>query len=417
MTAFLDPDDVHRARERAGAHGLSPVEAQRWDAVLAYCDSRPCDPSAERAAALRAHVGEGSDREVFDLASRADDPVVRRLCRAWLDDDIAAAAPLMELFTGHHKDPVAAPAPPPARLADALRAWFEQRSVVLEELHVLSGGFSRLMLEARWAGGSAIIRIEQHGLFATDGDREATVMRILGRLGYPIPAVLWEEPAPAVVGQPFFVMERVPGAARKDAAGLDDVLRALAALHGLDPSELATADGLASGASPEQVVQAQLEHWHEVYRAAVPTTLPLLERAFTWLEKNLHPTGPPVIVHGDPGPGNVLQDASGIRAVIDWELAHVGDPAEDWAYLALIRGRRIGTPAEWKRRLRRTVGVRYDERTWRAWEAFNQVKGACINLTALDVVRRIENPTPDLCAIGVAVHLRFLARAVELTDG
>jgi hypothetical protein len=61
------------------------------------------------------------------------------------------------------------------------------------------------------------------------------------------------------------------------------------------------------------------------------------------------------------------------------------------------------------------VDVGFGEPTWRAWEAFNSVKGACVNLTALDVFRRSLRPTPDLLAIGVAVHLRFLRRAVELT--
>ena len=62
------------------------------------------------------------------------------------------------------------------------------------------------------------------------------------------------------------------------------------------------------------------------------------------------------------------------------------------------------------------MGIEYDEPTWRAWEAFNSVKGACVNLTALDVFRRAALPTPDLLAIGVAVHLRFLSRAAELTS-
>ena len=104
-----------------------------------------------------------------------------------------------------------------------------------------------------------------------------------------------------------------------------------------------------------------------------------------------------------------------MAAIIDWEFAHAGDAAEDWAYLALIRGRRLGSPQSWKARLAATAGVEYGEPAWRAWEAFNQVKGACVNLTALDVFRRAARPTPDLLAIGVAVHLRFLRRAVELT--
>jgi aminoglycoside phosphotransferase (APT) family kinase protein len=279
------------------------------------------------------------------------------------------------------------------------------------------------MLDVRWtggrsAGGHGVVRIEQDGMFGTEGRREASVMRILRARGYPVPAIMWEEPDPGVLGHPFFVMEFVDGRARTDDEGLDDMLRALAWLHRLEPEavdEVAALDGLLPGRGPEQAIDAQLRHWHDMYRSAVPYPIPLLDRGFAWLRSNLHATGPSVIVHGDPGPGNALQDATGVAAIIDWELAHAGDAAEDWAYLALIRGRRLGSPQSWKARLAAIVGVEYDEPTWRAWEAFNSVKGACVNLTALDVFGRASRPTPDLLAIGVAVHLRFLSRAVELT--
>ena len=222
-------------------------------------------------------------------------------------------------------------------------------------------------------------------------------MRILRARGYPVPAILWEEPDPAVLGHPFFVMDFVEGRARTDDEGLDDVLRVLARLYGLGQAavdEVAALDGIPAGGEAEQVIEAQLRHWHDVYRSAVTYPIPLLERGFAWLRANLRPTGPSVIVHGDPGPGNALQDATGVAAVIDWELAHAGDAAEDWAYLALIRGRRLGSPQQWKGRIAATTGVAYDEPTWRAWEAFNSVKGACVNLTALDVFRRTARPTP-----------------------
>jgi aminoglycoside phosphotransferase (APT) family kinase protein len=230
---------------------------------------------------------------------------------------------------------------------------------------------------------------------------------------------MWEEPDPGVLGHPFFVMEHVAGRARTDDEGLDDMLRSLARLHGLGRDvvdEVAALDGLPAGCDPEQLIDAQLRYWHDVYRSAVDYPIPLLERGFAWLRANLRATAPSVVVHGDPGPGNALQNEDGVAAVIDWELAHAGDAAEDWAYLALIRGRRLASPQSWKARLAATVGVEYDEQTWRAWEAFNSVKGACVNLTALDVFRRTARPTPDLLAIGVAVPLRVLARAVELTS-
>ena len=451
MTVFVADAVLVDAQQRAQRLPLSLAEQHRWQEVAAYRAARRADPNPERAAVLRDLLGlpGADDRQVLDAAGRllsdavtgdavTGDAVtgsagssalassglagqVHALCLRWLDEDVKAAAPLLELFTGHHRDPEGGPPAADPELVGRLGQWLAQRAdpgARLRDATVISGGFSRLMLDVRWTGGHGVARIEQDGMFGTEGRREASVMRILRARGYPVPAIVWEEPDPGVLGHPFFVMEFVDGRARTDDEGLDDMLRALARLHRLGPEavdEVAALDGLPAGRGPEQAIDAQLRHWHDMYRSAVPYPIPLLDRGFAWLRSNLRATGPSVIVHGDPGPGNALQDASGVAAVIDWELAHAGDAAEDWAYLALIRGRRLGSPQSWKARLAATVGVAYDEPTWRAWEVFNSVKGACVNLTALDVFGRASRPTPDLLAIGVAVHLRFLRRAVELT--
>ena len=437
MTVFVDDTTLSDARDRAARLPLGPAEQQRWRDIAAYRAARRPDPNAERAAALRELLSlpGADDRAVLDAAglllsdavagtagSAAPATQVHALCLQWFDEDVKEAAPLLELFTGHHRDPEGGPPQADPDLVARLAQWLAERTgpqARLEDVAVISGGFSRLMLDVRWTGGHGVVRIEQDGMFATEGRREAAIMRILRAHGYPVPAILWEEPDPGVLGHPFFVMDHVAGRARTDDEGLDDMLRSLAQLHGLGRDvvdEVAAIDGLPAGCDPEQVIDAQLRYWHDVYRSAVDYPVPLLERGFAWLRANLRATAPSVVVHGDPGPGNALQNEDGVAAVIDWELAHAGDAAEDWAYLALIRGRRLASPQSWKARLAATVSVEYDEQTWRAWEAFNSVKGACVNLTALDVFRRTARPTPDLLAIGVAVHLRFLARAVELTS-
>lgn len=452
MTVFVDSATLSQALARAARFPLSEAERRRWRELAAYGAARRPDPSRERAAVLRDLLGlHGvADSQVFEAAGLLLAGLVARarvsalaervheLCLEWLAEDVMDAAPLLELFTGHHRAPEGGPPPVDPELTGRLAGWLAERAGVrLAGTTVITGGFSRLMLDVRWtgddgAGGRGVVRLEQDGMFGTEGKREAAVMRILRATGYPVPDVLWEEPDPAVLGRPFFVMDHVAGGARTDDAGLAGMVGMLARLHGLSReavAEVAALDGLPADGEPGQVIDAQLAHWHAVYRRAAGYPIPLLERAFAWLRANLRPTGPSVIVHGDPGPGNVLhrldrfdgergeRGERGVAAVIDWEFAHAGDAAEDWAYLALIRGRRLGDPRSWRTRIAATAGVEYDERTWRAWEAFNQVKGACVNLTAVDVFRRAPRPTPDLLAIGVAVHLRFLARAAELTAG
>lgn len=434
MTGLVDAATVRAAYERGLRLPLNEAERARWELTRQWAAANDADPTPERAAELRTllELPGAADSEVLAVAgdvlareAAGDSDTcavdVRASCLEWFRADVAAAAPLLELFTGHHKDPEGGPPPVDPGLVARLGSWLATRTgggTKLESAEVISGGFSRLMLDVRWTGGRGVVRIEQDGMFATEGGREVVAMRAVRDGGYPVPEVLWEEPDADVLGNPFFVMEFVDGAARTDEAGIDDMLRSLADLHRLDRhvvDRVAALDGVAPGSPPEAAVAAQLAHWHEVYRAAVPNPIPLLEQGFGWLRAHLRPTGPTVVVHGDPGPGNALQDADGVAAVIDWEFAHAGDAAEDWAYLALIRGRKLAGPQAWKQRIATSSGISFDDAQWLAWEVYNNVKGACVNLTALDVFARTPRPNPDLLAIGVAVHLRFLQRVVELT--
>lgn len=170
-----------------------------------------------------------------------------------------------------------------------------------------------------------------------------------------------------------------------------------------------------SGRGAEEVVSDNIEYWRSMYRAHSPE-IPLVERAADWLHEHLRPTGPSVIVHGDAGPGNALFDADRGLTTIDWEFAHVGDAAEDWAYLAMIRGRRIMDAEAWKDRLASVAGVRYSAEQWRTWLAFMHLRGACVNLTARTVFEKGPRRTADQLAIGVAVSLRSLHQLGEIID-
>ena len=74
---------------------------------------------------------------------------------------------------------------------------------------------------------------------------------------------------------------------------------------------------------------------HAVYRAS-DAARPVFDYAFRWLEERL-PADPPTprLVHGDFRNGNLIIDENGIAAVLDWEIAHIGDPIEDLGWLCV----------------------------------------------------------------------------------
>jgi aminoglycoside phosphotransferase (APT) family kinase protein len=80
--------------------------------------------------------------------------------------------------------------------------------------------------------------------------------------------------------------------------------------------------------------QRQVQHLHTQYQAQ-ETPRPVFELAFRWLREHLPPAVTAVLVHGDYRHGNLIVGAQGVHAVLDWELAHFGDPAEDLAWLCI----------------------------------------------------------------------------------
>ena len=394
----LVPDAVIREAISAGLADPALGSPEQWEAVRSYLVGRGEDPWPTR-------------RERLAAGGVSLDEL-----RVWLTDDITVAAPLMGAFTSHDTTIEHAVVHVNADERARLAQWLSERAgepVEVVEATVIGGGFSRRMWRATVRRNGVerrvIVRIEQGGMFGTDTITEVRSMRALHAAGYAVPVVEDVEESGGVLGEPFFVMEEVPGVVRLDDQGLDDIIRSVADLHRLPASVLDP-----SGRSPEQVISDNIEGWRRMYREHAPE-LPLVEQGADWLQENLRPTGPSVIVHGDAGPGNALFDPDRGLTTIDWEFAHVGDAAEDWAYLALIRGRRIMDGEAWKARLAAVAGVEYTADQWRLWLAYNHFRGACVNLSARTVFEKGPRRTADQLAIGVAVHLRFLNQLSEIT--
>lgn len=415
-------DAIARAHEAADiAHG----DVSQWAGIKKYAATRGEDPTSARAAVIAEILGlpVGTASEAaYEAAAQAmltdfgPSPLREQLV-AWSREDFTVAEPLLAVFTGHGTDvehPVIEV--DEAELAK-LAAWLTAEHgapVEILRAEIIGGGFSRRMWRTTVSidghQHNVIVRIEQGGMFGTETTTEVAAMRGLLKAGYCVPAIVHVEATGAVLGEPFFVMEEVRGDVRLDDTGLDDIIRSVADLHRVPVTAIDD-----SGRTAEQVISDNIDGWLALYRAHAPLPIPVIEQGAAWLRAKLEPTGPSVIVHGDAGPGNALFDAENGLTVLDWEFAHVGDAAEDWAYLALIRGRRTMSPEAWKARLTETIGLEYTEQQWRNWLAYNHFRGACVNLTALTVFTEGSHRTADQLAIGIAVHLRFLGQMLDIT--
>ncbi|HEY1334103.1 MAG TPA: phosphotransferase family protein, partial [Myxococcaceae bacterium] len=212
-------------------------------------------------------------------------------------------------------------------MGNAQEVWFVDASA--------PGRADKQFVLRRSAGGGALEDSEL-GL-------EFTVLGALAERGFPVPRVYFSELDASSLGRPYFVMDRVPGTSVGHVPPEERVSVArelgawLARLHAVDPAELAPA--VARPEATAAATRGELARWERVYLRRRPGPVPLLGALLAWLGVHVPADdGPPRLLWGDAGPHNILVDGPRITALLDWELAHVGDPLEDlgaatWACL------------------------------------------------------------------------------------
>ncbi len=168
--------------------------------------------------------------------------------------------------------------------------------------------------------------------------REATVYLALQDGPVPVPRVLGVHPvhqamlSERIGGGNWF--SRISNAAEREATARDFMTK-LAALHGLHASTLCL-PAFPSVTTVADAVHAELDEWDRVLADRGGTPDPALAFSLRWLRRHIPPyDGPPVLVQGDTGPGNFMYSGGRVTAVVDWELAHLGDPMDDIAWLSL----------------------------------------------------------------------------------
>jgi len=177
---------------------------------------------------------------------------------------------------------------------------------------------------------------------AHDMAREYRVMSALATTPVPVPAMVTLCQDPSVIGAPFYVMEYVEGSIlrrTRDTAGLDDGQRSalahrlidtLADLHEVDPAEV----GLADFGHPEGFLERQVRRWTQQLERSRSRDLPGFDELAAELATSVPDSQRASVVHGDYRLDNVLVGPDQrIRAVLDWEMATLGDPLCDLGLL------------------------------------------------------------------------------------
>lgn len=168
--------------------------------------------------------------------------------------------------------------------------------------------------------------------------REAAVYRALAGTAVPVPPLVAVHPS-----RDAFITGRVDGATwfsqLRDRDAQESVARDfmghLAALHRLDPASLSLPE-LGPLRTVAEHVADELDIWLGQHLERHPDPDPLVVFAGEWVRRNVpQDDAPVVLVQGDTGPGNFLYADGRVTAVLDWELAHWGDPHDDLAWICV----------------------------------------------------------------------------------
>jgi aminoglycoside phosphotransferase (APT) family kinase protein len=211
----------------------------------------------------------------------------------------------------------------------------------------IGDGHSNLTFLVEREGARVVLRRPPRGPLppsAHDVVREARLLSALRPHGTPVPEVLGTCEDESVIGAPFYVMGWVDGHVLTEEMPADLVgeaeaiaarlVNGLVELHAVD----ASADGLAGFGRPDGYLARQLKRFGGLFETNATRPLPDLEVVADWLAANLPDSPPSTVVHGDYRLGNVMMAPSPTRlaAILDWEMATIGDPLADLGYMTAM---------------------------------------------------------------------------------
>jgi aminoglycoside phosphotransferase (APT) family kinase protein len=258
-------------------------------------------------------------------------------------------------------------------------------------------------------------------LIETERAVEFAAYRAFWNSGVPVPEALILEPDPSHLDRPFFVMQEIVGAKAASILAADPYAPHQAAIGAQFFGHLGQIAGADIGKmdlpaafarpTPGDAWKAQLTHWEKVVDEDELEPQPVVRAAIRWMKAHPPPPAQKIsFVHGDYRTGNFLYTDDGrIAAILDWEMAHLGDPLEDlaWALDPLWAHHNPARPAglcdraaaigHWERE----SGLRADPAGLRWWEMFASLKGAAIWISSAKEYQSGTNTDPVMAFSGL----------------
>lgn len=239
-----------------------------------------------------------------------------------------------------------------AKLAEYIQLRMPAAAEVrIDGLEQVSGGASRQTYRFRLSyqkGGQAherrliLRRDPSASLIDTDRKIEFAAYKAFFGTSVPVPEVLWLEDDASHLGSPFFISVEMSGLQTSPARLLMEPYAShhqkigeqkwsiLGTIAAHDPAKLGLV-GVMEAVEPGQCWKRELDYWEGVLDSDELIPQPIIRAAIRWMRRNPPPPAQKVsVVHGDYRTGNFLFDEQGrIHGILDWEMAHLGDPLED----------------------------------------------------------------------------------------
>ncbi|WP_216892260.1 phosphotransferase family protein [Nocardia alni] len=275
------------------------------------------------------------------------------------------------------------------------------------------------------------------GVVDTPRDVEFALLRALGKTDLPVARVYALDDGRRL-GRGAMIVDRLPGRAHRgvlrdtDPLGLGERARLelaaalptlIARVHGLDIESLDLRAVLSAPADP---ARAELDRWVSELDRVELEPHPGLREVIAWLSRHLPAPVPCRLVHGDFRPANVLVDAGRVSALLDWELAHLGDPHDDlgW-YTCSVYRREHFVSGRWElddflRTWSAASGLAVEPERLHFWQVMSTFRLAVIALTGVRAFCEGATDRPAAPADQVeklALRETGLLDATTATDG